>query len=63
VNILSTIDIQGNLHVYKKLAPRAKQAYVNIIVLAGDLTGISTGRTEEETIKQILNSIGKPVLL
>jgi Icc-related predicted phosphoesterase len=61
LNIIAAADIHGKRSVYKSIAYRARQKEIDLVILAGDLTRYRDDALEEE-IKEILNSIRKPVL-
>jgi len=61
LNIIAAADIHGKRSVYKSITYRARQKEIDLVILAGDLTRYRDDALEEE-IKEILNSIRKPVL-
>jgi len=61
LNIIAAADIHGKRSVYKSITYRARQKEIDLVILAGDLTRYRDDALEEE-IKDILNSIRKPVL-
>jgi len=57
--IIATSDLHGDLQAYMNLAGQAKSDEIQLVVLAGDLTGRSNGYHQ---LSPILSSIGKKVL-
>ena len=62
MKILATSDLHGEINAYKNLSHYGKNNDVDILVIAGDLTSYSNNNNQENIIKEILNTINKPVL-